>query len=667
MKGKRGQLTIFVILGIVILLSVGSFLYLSLNNTKEQMDSEFRSYSGKINRGQIQSFVEGCIENVGKPAIKTMASRGGYINIPVEEYYLPQIPVTGLNSKMVQGVAPLTSGGLVDVPLAYFNGKLHMPSIEKMNEELSIYMNKELGRCLDDFKPFSYDLEFKPKSNLDVEVSIGDEKVSFKVNYHIIFENKGDDRAFEFNNFFKDIDIRLGRMHDLAMEIVNYQDENKFLEELTLEMLAISDLPYEGTEIECRPKRWHLSELESMFKPYVMHNIRNLKFENTKFDESEIVNDYYKNFYKLDFTENDYTDMRVDASFRDDWSLNLDVSPKSNGEYVTPMDTGVKKLFLCIKTYHHKYDFFFPIAFRVLDEYKEERTIFNFAIPVSIRKGEPFTQDLYVPFGSTEDYFDSQEYCNGDERVFPIEIRAVDSREYKYISNVTLTYTCGDIRCDEIGVIDYPKRGNVRLTGKNPVFKGKFPECGGGYLKLSAPNYADKVIQIDTLKNDPEAENTFSFAMESLRELNVDVRVVNNLDNPGLGRKLNKDEMAIIMAYKVGTDESQDAFFLRDFNGSETLKLGDVSNPKNVYDFEVLVYKTDEIDFDNLEKLNGAIVKASSVVSGVSFTYDELFSSDEIQFFALTSVPEPKTSQEFFDFFSNVDITKMINLRPDLR
>lgn len=150
----------FVILGLVILFSVFTVIFIANSSANKNAEVSFRKYSGPIDRGQIQSFVENCIDSSVRPAIHRMAIQGGYLNIPVEEFYMPSVPVTGLTPHMIQPVAPLTKGKLINIPYAYFNGESHFPTLERMEEELSYYAKDEIKRCFNSFAVFNHDLIF---------------------------------------------------------------------------------------------------------------------------------------------------------------------------------------------------------------------------------------------------------------------------------------------------------------------------------------------------------------------------------------------------------------------------------------------------------------------------------------------------------------------------
>ena len=82
MKNDRGAITLFIIIGLVIILSF--FLILFLNNliieTEFGDSSEISQLQSEIT--QMKHFVESCIEETGKDAVYLTGLQGGYYDIP---------------------------------------------------------------------------------------------------------------------------------------------------------------------------------------------------------------------------------------------------------------------------------------------------------------------------------------------------------------------------------------------------------------------------------------------------------------------------------------------------------------------------------------------------------------------------------------------------------
>lgn len=669
---KRAQMAVFVILGLVILFSIIILAYMSYMNTKNQSEFAFREFSGPIDRGRIQTLVEGCIDLSSRPAIQRMAYQGGFLNIPVDEFYTPQIPVTGVHPRMVSPVVQLTSGKQYSavVPYAYFNGENHFPALEEMESELSGYLEAEIPRCLDNFSAFNYDLTFAEKSPIEVSVKISEEKVSVNVDYEIEFKSKDKKRTFTFDVFRKEVPYRIGRLRELARQITNYQSESNFLENVTIEVLSFSGLPYEGLDFSCENKQWYVGELEEDFKPFMMYNLQYLKFKNTKFNTSEFYNDYYKKRFLVDFTNDDFSDVRVEAYYDDMWDLNLDVYPKENGNIVKPLKTGVQAYFVCINTYHHRYDFNFPVLIRLMDDYKGNVLTYNIALPVSIRKNKAFTNDLYVPYGHDKKEYLNEEYCTSDELLYgPVEIRAMDTETEDFISNVTVSYDCGFFLCDGIGKIDYPRIGNLRIAGKKPVFVGSLPECNGGYITLSAPGYETSKRQANTVLSDPSSSigKLVVVEMTPKKDISYTVKIATDVNNPTYTRGLLKDEAAIIRI----TDQDDPSiettvYYPTNISNYLTIPITK-SHEERKYIFDVKIFKGN-IDSKKPDDIfSGGLISGAFLLENVSFSYQDIDRSDNLIIYAVSREPGFSDTKDFYDYFQNQVTPLMANFKPVLQ
>ncbi|MDP3698468.1 MAG: hypothetical protein Q8R47_02680 [Nanoarchaeota archaeon] len=152
MISKRGQVTIFLVIGIVILLLAALFFYLfgQLKEAPLEVElEESQKYLGVP--GAVQSFVEDCVEKTVDPAIYLLAMQGGVIYPEKDSLIL------------------LTDHGLVNY--AWMNG-INGLSKEKMEKDLATYIEENIDFCLRRFETFE-------KQNILVDANY--EKLSAEV------------------------------------------------------------------------------------------------------------------------------------------------------------------------------------------------------------------------------------------------------------------------------------------------------------------------------------------------------------------------------------------------------------------------------------------------------------------------------------------------------
>ena len=202
-RNHRGQITIFIIVAIVIV--VAGILFFIF---REDIMTRFVSQEDKI-----VLFVENCVEDTGKDAIHSISENSGYFNLP--EFS--------------------TSGG---IPYYYSDGKSYMPSKEIIEEQISNYMNTLLGFCFNDFADFP---EFEiTEGETETQTRIKDEEII--LNVRSLLTIKKEEGVTRFDKPIEvRIPVRLGLVYDSIEEIIQ--------EQLTHEdicLSCVSDVAFEN-------------------------------------------------------------------------------------------------------------------------------------------------------------------------------------------------------------------------------------------------------------------------------------------------------------------------------------------------------------------------------------------------------------------------------------
>ncbi len=127
MTAKKGQITIFIVVGILILATVGILFSLKASTEKKRMEQPLY-----LDTQPIELYVQQCQENAVKDAILNTGKSGGYA-------ILPEHSTTNL-----QDNAPYYRDGDKD----YF------PTAELLAQEIARYVDAALSLCLQQFEPF---------------------------------------------------------------------------------------------------------------------------------------------------------------------------------------------------------------------------------------------------------------------------------------------------------------------------------------------------------------------------------------------------------------------------------------------------------------------------------------------------------------------------------
>ncbi len=189
MKNQKGQITIFIIMGIILVVGVAIFFY-----ARSQIS--ITGYPPGIKN--VYGFVEKCIEETGDEVVYDIGAGGGY-------YFPPEFS---------------TSTG---VPIYYSEGKNYMPSKSQIEEEISNFVEETLFFCTRNFVDFP-ELEITQRE-IKAETSIRDEEVILKIDYPISITKA---RSTIVLKEFKDIKIpvRFGVVYDSVKQL-NEQSVNE--------------------------------------------------------------------------------------------------------------------------------------------------------------------------------------------------------------------------------------------------------------------------------------------------------------------------------------------------------------------------------------------------------------------------------------------------------
>ncbi len=202
---KKGQVTVFIIVAIVIALSLIIFFSVRGGLFKgEKVNPEIAG---------IHSFVEECVKEVGEDAVYQIGQTGGYALYADES----------------------TKNGIA----YYFDkGRKLIPSKEQIEKELAKYVNEQLSFCINDFEDFP-DFDISERS-IDSKAKIVKGKIIFSVNYQLSI-TKGEN-TYVLEDFGVEVSSKLNTIYLVASEIIAEQ----MLDYENICINCISDIAFEN-------------------------------------------------------------------------------------------------------------------------------------------------------------------------------------------------------------------------------------------------------------------------------------------------------------------------------------------------------------------------------------------------------------------------------------
>jgi len=607
MREKRGQITIFIILGLILLLALGYFIFVREKAFMEveQIDPEYVP---------VKSFVETCLYNLGRDALDILGLNGGYI------YFPPDIE-NDPNSYISTSPTPRFKN-----PYWWHDGIERVPTEEFMEDQISQYVENNMPDCLSEFGAFSAVYDVIEHSNLEVSVEAGESMeslVKIYTDYSIEIKDKFNKTLAEIKDFDVEIPVRLHAIYTLATSIMDVENAQGFVERKVIDLITMDEeIPDTGgPEFKCGKLSWRIPDILGRIKTLMMVNFDFIKIKGTNFPADRYVplpddgawdgladtynSSYYWNHYIFDVGDEDWSDMRVSFSYDYNWEL-----PWQQDFYIRPNDypllysnsqqgQGMLNHF-CMHIWHFTYDLKFPVKVTIMDEKisKNNDYTFIFAFQGSIDHNEPKRESFTSIDYEVENFVTDEEFC--EDNFSHVLIFASENTSAGWeIKDVNLTYECGRFRCP-LGLTKpyYDEEAGT------PFWEGEVPYCTMALLKAKKEGYSDtqKFIQtnqeeaIHKIFMDPIKEfKNFTVLKHQLIAQYDGTQYLGQRVSP-IGQELTNGESAMIVL--SAKEKNFEKTIL--FSGNETIAEGVegfslLAGDDYTYDIDITIMNDDGI------------------------------------------------------------------------
>ena len=529
---KQAQITVFIILGIVILAVVAFLLYVSGVFTESSLKQlTEKTQAIPLQAQPVNNYITSCVEETAKEGILLLGSQGGYINIPRDN--LPRSVINPFSNSLA-----LFNG--YEVPYWFYessNGiqKIQVPSTQEMEQQLSNYLNEELNNCLFNLSFFKeYGIEFQ--GDIKSEVNIYAERVDVKVVYPVLVNIEGITTSLE--QYDVHIRVPLGRMTEMAGEILKKENEEYFLEKFTEDALVLyEEIPYHGESLDCQPRTWLKQDIEKQLREILSFNINSLTIADTENSEQE-------EYFKVRLPRPNYRDLEAKFIYYPEWPIALEIN---GGDEILKEESatgsiGLVMNLLCIQSHNFIYDMKYPVLIQLYDDKSLDGFTFQFATQVILDNNQPRENRLGIDeFTATE-----KRVCASAD--MPISVYAIDDKTGDLLNNARISFICTGTSC-ELGETNINSEGDYALTTK-------VPQCLNGIIEVEKDGYSKGSIITNTLSS--------ADVFISLKPVFVKDLIIKVIEN-GNVRNLRDDESAVIsFSDELGdyetlvTDESEE-------------------------------------------------------------------------------------------------------------
>ncbi len=538
---SKGQVTLFIILGIVIVASLVLVYVFRAEVLKSEWERE-REKAALVPPQAllVKNHIDSCVKQTGEDAVELIGSQAGYVEIP---------PDLILRSAANPFSNSLILGGGAEVPYWFYqnaagNLKQQVPSLRDMKLAIEKYVDEHVEECID-FDQFG-EQGYKINAGRAIsEVEIEDENVLVSVNYPIEIEIR--DFKFEFEKFYERVDYALGRLYEIALKIFEAENEERFLENKTLDMMIVYDeIPYSGVDFDCSPRTWKKQDVLRDLKNILEANIQFVKIKNTDY----VLYDSTHRYYEVDADIN-AEDIGVNFLYSPLWQTKIDIVSHPGqellrGEPYTLENQAARYLagLFCLNQYHFVYDVKYPVLISLSDG----DFTFQFAIQTIIDNNQARENKL------TTDYVYDTEAPICDKGVTNVKVYALAASGggLETIDNAKVSYHCITTVCE----IGYTKK-----EGNEASLETKFPFCINGFVQTEKEGYWIGKEQLST-----NEESIISVIMNKIYELKLDVRLITS---SGDVRNLAENEKIVFQLENLDNGYITSVIW----PGSETIKL----------------------------------------------------------------------------------------------
>lgn len=457
MLNKRGQLTIFIILAVVLVGGLVIFFAfredLFIDSIPQEFQPVFQQYSS-------------CIQQELENAIDLSETQGGRVFV---QDYIPGSEFAPFSSNL----------NFLDNPVPYWfylsgNGiiKENVPTKTEIEKEIGQFIQERINDC--NFQDF-YDQEFYISLNpATAKVNINDETVQVDITTNFVVSKE--DQTARRTTFKTVVNSKLGKFYNTAAKIYSKQKNEAFLEEYAIDALR-NYAPVDGVETSCSPKIWKTQEVTSDIRSALEANIQAIKLKGDYYSLSSKENEY--------FVVDEPVDEAVNLLYFKDWPSKIEILGEGvDNELIVASPIGNQQglgiLGFCYVPYHFVYDLSFPVMIQI----SAGAEIFQFPVTVIIDNNLPRKAELNE-FAEQGEDFDVCKFKTQDIAIntFDVNLNPIEAN---------LSYVCFDQEC------------NLGET-KDGRFEGKAPSCLNGFIHSRSSGFSEK-SQIFSTNSETDAD-----------------------------------------------------------------------------------------------------------------------------------------------------------------
>ncbi len=508
--GKKGQVTYFVLVGVLLFLSVAAYFAYQNVRVKTGLDLVLAERAKLPQQAQpVIDFVDTCADQATREALNVVGSQGGFVELPPDRFVpspfapMPAVLEVVPNSDFRTPFWFREQGNGVPV--------VNMPAKADVEKNMGVVVADAFTRCAEELASLnSAAVQIEQARGVEnISVDVNEQDVQVIIEYPMVIDVLGSD--VRITQAFANVQTQFGLLFETAQEVFNAEMAQTFLENKTLDMLIAYDpeIPFSGTSFTCNEKIWSKSQVTSRLKTILFENVAAMRIKGTNY-----VGDAALEYLVFDVLSGTQPGLTVNMLYSPSWPTLVDIAPSQGdvlkGDVISQASDNLAARALaslfCVSNHHFVYTIKYPVLFTLRDP---QGFVFQFATEVIIDRNVP-RENLFLAPALPET---TSPVCEINDRVLEVNTWSVNAEgEQVPVGDVELAFKCFPHVCP---------LGNIPLGRSSALVQA--PRCLNGVVEATKEGFLAGRAVVST---NVDEEHFTDLVLSPIYEKKIEILVI---------------------------------------------------------------------------------------------------------------------------------------------
>lgn len=512
---KKSQVTLFMIIGMVILIGGAIFFY-STQKMPGKFEPEIKIVQEEVpfEFDPVKEYANACAYSVGVEGLKIIGKQGGYISLA--DQALSKEPFAITQNPTESDAVSFTKDSELKIPYWWYLKSANncrgdckfaskRPELRQaensVEKQLERYIDSKFKECLNSFEPFTEQgFKISEEGKIKTDVNIGIRDVSVLVDYPITTERQN--AKSKLTQFSARVPVNINKIYDLASKITSMEIKHRYIEKHALNLIA----SFSGVDRQNLPPmsdmQFNFGSSTSWQKSDIKNKIRSMLAAYVPLFQVDGAYNYERNLFNSELKQrlydasiipianSSFSDLSAEFTYLDFWPAYFDLNCR--GEKCAPSSANSLISFFGIQEYKFAYDLSFPVLVEIKEPFalNGQGYSFNFFLEGNIRNNKPMPSD-FAPL-ETADISERSFLC--DTRTSGnVTIDVANAANKKPVDGAQVLYAVIDESCF------------IGATNAEGALKNAFPVAAGGVVNIVRDGFIGKAVEFDAKLNSEAA------------------------------------------------------------------------------------------------------------------------------------------------------------------